>query len=326
MKKYLIEAIISLFITIILGYITIPVLKKIKAGQPIYKYVEAHKNKNGTPTMGGLFFIISASIVYLCFNGFKNKIATVSLTIGLSFMAVGFIDDFIKIIYKRNEGLKPYQKIGFQIVIAGFSGYYAYINRLTYFYIPFTDLKIDLGIATIFIVTIVFIAITNSVNLTDGLDALAGFTVFPYLLFVSILIYVENKSIGIIRLPNEYDSLISLSMCLVGGVLGFLFFNVNKAKVFMGDTGSLSLGGFLGAISLFSLNGFFIPIIGIMFVISSISVIVQVVFYKKTKRRVFLMAPLHHHLQLKGMTESQISFVYGLITVVMGCVSVIFLL
>ena len=326
MKKYLIEAIISLFLTIISGFIVIPLLKKIKAGQPIYKYVEAHKNKNGTPTMGGLFFIIASSAVYLLFNGFKNKVATVSLTIGLSFMAVGFIDDFIKVFFKRNEGLKPYQKIGFQILIAGFSGYYAFINKLTEFYVPFTSLKIDLGVATIFIVALVFIAITNSVNLTDGLDGLAGFTVFPYLLFASILIYVENKSIGIIRLPNEYDSLISLSMCLVGGVLGFLFFNVNKAKVFMGDTGSLSLGGFLGAISLFSLNGFFIPIIGIMFVLSSISVIVQVVYYKKTKRRVFLMAPLHHHLQLKGMTESQISFVYGLITLVMGCVSVIFLL
>ena len=125
---------------------------------------------------------------------------------------------------------------------------------------------------------------------------------------------------------QEYQNLVLLSVILAFAVLGFLIFNVNKAKVFMGDTGSLSLGGFIGAISVFSLNSFFIPIIGIMFVISSISVIIKVVHYKRTKKRVFLMAPYHHHLQLKGNSESQIAFWYTLVTLIFGCLCVIALL
>ena len=123
--------------------------------------------------------------------------------------------------------------------------------------------------------------------------------------------------------PEEYESLQFLSVSLVGGILGFLVFNVSKASVFMGDTGSLSLGGFIAAISIFSSNSFFIPIIGIMFVLSGISVIVQVAYYKKTKKRVFLMAPLHHHFQLKGYSESKISYCYALITAVIGALTVI---
>lgn len=325
MKEYLLAALLSAIITLLSGFIVIPLLKKIKAGQPIYKYVEAHKDKNGTPTMGGLFFIISAAIVFLMFFGYKNGIATVSLTFGLAFMAVGFLDDFIKIRYRKNEGLKPYQKIVFQLFIAVFAGVYCYKNGITFFYIPFYKSVVDLGVFTIFIVAAVFIAVTNSVNLTDGLDGLASSTVFPYLIVIAALIYIESDySLG--YLSKDYGALIGLSVCLAGAVLGFLFFNVNKAKVFMGDTGSLSLGGFLGAISLFSGNGFFIPIIGIMFVLSSISVIMQVAYFKKTGRRIFLMAPLHHHFQLKGKTESQISYVYGFITAIVGCVSVLFYL
>ena len=122
---------------------------------------------------------------------------------------------------------------------------------------------------------------------------------------------------------SEYSSLISLSVILIFAILGFMIFNVNKAKVFMGDTGSLALGGLIGAISVFSSNSFFIPIVGIMFVVSSISVIVQVAYFKKTKKRIFLMAPYHHHLQLKGYTETQISFYYTIITLILGGVCVL---
>ena len=122
---------------------------------------------------------------------------------------------------------------------------------------------------------------------------------------------------------EEYSNLILLAVCLIGGILGFLIFNVSKAKVFMGDTGSLSLGGFIGAISIFSLNSFFIPLIGIMFVISSISVIIQVIHFKRTKKRVFLMAPIHHHFQLKGYSETQIGYAYALITAVCGIIAIL---
>lgn len=326
MKEYLLAALFSLLLTVLSGFVAIPLLKKIKAGQPVYKYVEAHKDKNGTPTMGGLFFIIAATTGYFCFFGFGNNIANVSLVIGLAFMIVGFLDDFIKIRYRKNEGLKPYQKIVFQVIIASFAGYYSYRNSLTYFYIPFYKERVDFGIMTVFVVAVAFVAITNSVNLTDGLDGLAGFTVIPYLIVIAALIHLEYYNAGTDAIPNEYGAIIGLSLCLVGGVSGFLFFNINKAKIFMGDTGSLSLGGFLGAISLFSSNGLFIPIVGIMFVLSSISVIVQVAYFKKTGKRVFLMAPLHHHFEIKGKTESQIAYSYGLITAIVGCVSVLFYL
>lgn len=324
MKSLLIALLISLTISTISGYVFIPALNKIKASQTILKYVKEHKEKNGTPTMGGLFFILPASIVFLIFGGYKSSSALVALSIGLTFMLVGFLDDYIKIRYKKNEGLKPYQKIFFQLAIAFIAGFYAYENGYTVFYLPFSVDKVELGKFAIPIVAFIFIAITNSVNLTDGLDGLAGQVGWVYLAFISLLTLVQYENLSVVYLDlEEYYYLNLLSLSLVGGIWAFLIFNVNKARVFMGDTGSLSLGGFIGAISIFSLNSFFIPVIGIMFVLSSISVIVQVCYYKKTKKRVFLMAPLHHHFQLKGYTETQIGYCYSLITAIFGIVSLI---
>jgi len=321
LKSIIFAIILSTILSIVLGIITIPLLRKLKAGQTVLKYVETHKEKNGTPTMGGLFFILSAVVIFIVFKGFKGRIATVSLTIGISFMFVGFIDDFIKIKYRRNEGLKAYQKIIFQLSISIVAGVFCYLNGITYFHIPFTKVGYDFGWVTIIIVAVIFIAITNSVNLTDGLDGLAGGTSVVYLIAISVLISVQRLNLtNVYFIPEEYDKLIILSACLIGATLGFLIFNVPKAKVFMGDTGSLSLGGFIGAISIFSSNSLFIPLIGIMFVTSSISVIIQVIHFKRTKKRVFLMAPLHHHFQLKGYTETQISFCYSLITAFFGLI------
>lgn len=324
--KTLIEAFVtSLSFTLFTGKLFIPLLKRIKFGQPILKYVETHKNKSGTPTMGGLFFILSAIVVFVMFGGTKGRIATVSAVIGLAFLAVGFLDDLLKIKLKHNEGLKAYQKIIFQTAISLFAGIFAFNNGLTVFYIPFSRLAVDLGVWTIPIVAIVFVATTNSVNLTDGLDSLAGGVSVIYLLTIFVLTTVQISMFKSYYIDiNEYNCLKLLCVVLVGGILGFLVFNVNKAKVFMGDTGSLALGGLIGAISIFSSNAFFIPIIGITFVCSSISVIVQVLVFKTKKRRVFLMAPLHHHFQLKGYSESQISFCYSLITLIMGLISVYF--
>lgn len=327
MKKLLIAGLCSLVITIIAGKLIIPLLRKIKAGQTVLEYVETHKDKNGTPTMGGLFFISVAVVTFFVFGGIKYRFATVSVTIGLAFMIVGFLDDFIKIKFKHNQGLKVYQKIIFQTSIAIVSGVFSYINGITYFNLPFTSVGVNIGVWTIPVVALIFIAITNSVNLTDGLDGLAGNTSFVYLIFIALLISLQSKAFasGNILL-DEFYGLELISVTLACSILGFLVFNTNKAKVFMGDTGSLSLGGFVGAISIFSFNSFFIPVIGIMFVVSSISVIVQVLYFKKTKKRVFLMAPLHHHFQMKGNTETQIAFIYALITAVLGTLSIIFVL
>ena len=325
MKTWFWASAVSLAITVIFGLLFIPALKKLKAGQPVLKYVETHKDKNGTPTMGGLFFILPAAVVFLIFGGAGGRIAAVALVIGLAFMVVGAIDDFIKIKTKNNEGLKAYQKIIFQLAIAVTAGVFCFRNGITVFYLPFfKSSAADLGLWTIPVVAVIFVAVTNSVNLTDGLDGLAGGASTVYLLMIAALIFTEMNVFGKMYLKKEeYELLILLSLCLAGAVMGFLVFNVSKARVFMGDTGSLSLGGFIGAISIFSSNSFFIPVIGIMFVLSSISVIVQVAHYKRTKKRVFLMAPLHHHFQMKGYTETQIAFVYSLITAIMGMLSVV---
>ncbi len=321
----ILAVICSAILAVLSGLIVIPLLRKIKAGQQILKYVETHKDKNGTPTMGGLFFISSAVIIFIAFGGTNGRLATVSMAIGLAFMLVGFIDDFIKIKFHQNEGLKAYQKILFQVAIAVTAGVFAYVNGITEFNIPFTNRKVELEFWTVPIVSIIFIAITNSVNLTDGLDGLAGSVSAIYLLCMVALISVQaTKNYDYFLSVSEYNALNILSCSLFGGLLGFLVFNTNKAKVFMGDTGSLSLGGFLGSISIFSLNSFFIPLIGIMFVLSSISVIVQVAYFKRTKKRVFLMTPLHHHFQLKGYTETQITYCYSLITFLLGALCVLY--
>lgn len=323
MKKIILASICSLILTILSGFIIVPLLKKIKAGQTVLKYVKEHKDKNGTPTMGGVFFILPAVLMSFIFGG-NGRMTVVSSAIGLAFLIVGFFDDFIKIKFKKNEGLKAYQKIIFQLSIAVVAGVFSYVNGITVFHLPFVKKSIDLGVFTIPFVAFVFVAITNSVNLTDGLDGLAGSVSAVYLICIAVLIGVQTAGVSHLYLQTEeYDKLILLSVCLSAGILGFLLFNVNKANVFMGDTGSLALGGFIGAISIFSSNSFFIPIIGITFVLSGISVIVQVFHYKRTKRRVFLMAPLHHHFQLKGYTESQITYAYALVTILFGAISVL---
>ena len=327
MRLNILSLLVSLFFSFILGKLCIPILKRFKAGQPILGYVKEHKYKSGTPTMGGVFFIIPTAITYFSFFGFKNGLANVAIAIGLSFMCVGLIDDFIKIKFNKNEGLKPYQKIVFQLFISAFAGLYVYVNSLTEFYIPFFKGTVNLGVFTVFLIVFVFLAITNCVNLTDGLDGLAGTTSVCYLFVLAVIIILEKPFSPFYDIfLKEFDALISLSGILIGGILGFLIFNVNKAKIFMGDTGSLSLGGFIGAISVFSLNTFFVPVIGIMFVVSGISVILQVAYFKRTRKRVFLMAPFHHHLQMKGKTEAQISYYYALITMFLGLTAVLFYL
>jgi len=313
---------ISLVLTVISGRIVIPLLRRLKVGQPILKYVKEHSSKSGTPTMGGLFFIIPSVLVFVVFGGLYGKLALICACVGLSFTLVGFLDDFIKIRRAQNEGLKAYQKIIFQIALGVLVGVIAWYNGATYFRLPFSVSGVDLGVATIPFVAFILIAFTNSVNLTDGLDGLSSSVSVVYLFFCSALILLQSSAYPL-TLQAEYDKILLLNVCVMGGILGFLLFNVSKAKVFMGDTGSLGLGGFLSAVSIFSSNALFVPILGIMFVLSSISVIVQVVHFKRTKRRILLMSPLHHHFQLKGYTETQITYAYSLISVVAGLICII---
>ncbi|MBR2871784.1 MAG: phospho-N-acetylmuramoyl-pentapeptide-transferase, partial [Clostridia bacterium] len=266
MKLYLISMLVAFILCLILGVIIVPLLKRIKAGQPILKYVEAHKQKSGTPTMGGLFFVVSASLVFFIFNGFNLGLASISVVITTAYMIVGFLDDFLKIRLKDNQGLKVYQKILFQLSIAVISAFYVYNNGLTSFYLPFSKQTFDFGIWTIPLVIFIFLAITNSVNLTDGLDGLASSVSVVYLIFLFVLVYLQDLLFPTNLNAVEYQSILCLITCFIGALLGFLIFNVNKAKVFMGDTGSLALGGLIGCVSIFSRNSLFIPILGFTFV------------------------------------------------------------
>ena len=310
----------------VFGKLAIPLLKKLKAGQTVLSYVEEHKNKSGTPTMGGLFFIPVAVIVCAFFAGENFKLLLVSCAIGIAYMVVGFLDDFIKIRFRQNEGLKPYQKIIFQLLIAFIGSFFAYRNGLTQINLPFTDKSFELGWFFIPFTVVVFLATTNSVNLTDGLDGLAANVSVVYFIFTGLMIFLQSYSVSASAYSDELGNLVLLCFAISGALLGFLLYNTYPAKVFMGDTGSLSLGGFAATIGIFSGNGLFIIPLGIMFVLSSISVILQVAHYKRTKKRIFLMAPLHHHFQMKGYSESKIVFTYTFITILMGASLLVFAL
>lgn len=286
----------------------IPLLKKMHAGQYILGYVKEHESKSGTPTMGGLAFVPAAVAVAAAAGLFADRLSAVAMTFGLAFLAVGFIDDFLKFRFRRNLGLKAYQKILFQLAISLIAGAFCYLNGLTYLNIPFTQLSVDIGFWVIPLAAAVFLAAVNSVNLTDGLDGLAASVGFWYFAAFAALIFLAGAG----------TPLAGLCLALCGALAGYLLFNTNRASVFMGDTGSLGMGGFAAAVAAFSGNLLFLPVVGIMFVCSGISVILQVIYYKRTKKRIFLMAPLHHHFQQKGYAESKIAYVYSFVTAAAG--------
>ena len=324
MKSYLSVFLISMILAIIIGFITIPLLKKLKFGQNILNYVTEHNYKSGTPTMGGIIFILSAIISFLFFAKGDKYLAFVCITVGVSYMVVGFIDDFIKIKLRRNKGLSAIQKTLFELIIAVIISVFAITRGLTRVYLPFFEFTIDFGLWFIPICVLLFVSTTNSVNLTDGLDGLAsGVTYIVCLAFgVIILLQTKNYSSNYVSIV-EYENVALLLFSLAGGIVGYLLFNTHKASVFMGDTGSLALGGFVAITSIVSGNLLFVPIIGITYVLSSISVIVQVVYFKKTKKRVFLMAPIHHHFQHKGYDEGKIAIGYKLITLILSLICII---
>ena len=274
MKTLLIGIIAGFGASLVFLLALLPLLKRLKAGQYILGYVKEHKDKGGTPTMGGLAFIAAIITVGLCMLGIKDNRVNLTLAITGGFTIVGFLDDFLKIYRKDNGGLKPYQKIIFQLAIATIAAVYCYLNDLYYLYVPFGGGKfVSLSWGIIPLVIFIFIATVNCVNLTDGLDGLAGGTSCAYLFILGIMFSVQNS--------------FSKELCFiaVGALAAFLVFNSNRAAIFMGDTGSLALGGLISCLSVFSGNALYIPILGIMFVVSGISVIVQVIYYKRTRRR-----------------------------------------
>ena len=291
MQNYIYTGITAFLLSFALCKILIPILKKLHAGQNILSYVKEHKNKGGTPTMGGLAFILSAIIATLIFAPEKDRTLIVTLAIGLAYTCVGLLDDLLKCHRKENLGLKAWQKFAFHTCIALFVAYFCVKNDRTALYIPFTDFVLNIGYFPYHVVVFVFLATVNAVNLTAGLDGRASSVSIPYFSVFALLIALQGG--------KEEQSIMSIALSCA--LAAYLLFNTAPASVFMGDTGSLALGGFASSICVFSGNMLYIPIIGLMFVISVISVLIQVIYFKVTGgKRVFLMAPLHHHFQEKG--------------------------
>ncbi|MDO5708143.1 MAG: phospho-N-acetylmuramoyl-pentapeptide-transferase [Andreesenia angusta] len=301
--------ILSLLISLILGPIVIPILVRLKAGQSIREDgPQSHLKKSGTPTIGGIIFI-TATIITLLITGYftKNLIPILSM---LGFGLIGFIDDFIKVVLKRNLGLTAKQKILGQIIVSLGIGLMVNAEIGSSLIIPFFKSEIDLGILFIPFIMIVMIATSNSANLTDGLDGLA----------TSVTIIILGAFALISKKYSDLNTMI-FAIALIGACIGFLRVNINPAKVFMGDAGSMALGGAVVGIAMVLRLEILIPIIALIYFIESLSVIIQVMYYKKTKKRVFLMAPIHHHYEHKGMTENQIVFAFSFISLILGIIS-----
>lgn len=326
--NYIQALVVSFLMTLLISPFVISFMKKEKIKQTILHYVENHSSKSGTPTMGGIIFLLSISIVaYIFFSG-ASTLAGVSLLVFLGYGLTGFLDDFIKFRFKRNLGLRAYQKIIFQLAIAITIGFFVYNNEHLggELFVPFANITINIGWWIIPLTVLVFLASTNAVNLTDGLDGLASSTTMCYTMSIIAIMFAcmagRMDAVSSIYLM-EYKNLIILGFVVIGAMLCFLIFNCFPAKIFMGDTGSLALGAFVASIAIFSKLTLFLPILGFMFVLSALSVIIQVAYFKLTKKRVFLMAPLHHHFEKKGVHEVRITVVYSIITIIIGAVSLL---
>lgn len=323
--RLLVYFVASFFIAAAIGKPTIALMSRLKAKQTVLGYVKQHEYKSGTPTMGGFIFLLPMAVIGI----FERKpFYLVSLALTLAFCVLGFLDDFIKIRYSRNLGLKPYQKIIGQLGISAAAGYFAYASQYIggQVDIPFTSVMLNLGWGMIPFAIFVFVATTNSVNLTDGLDGLAGYSSLAYFIGFTLLLFIEHLEYADVE-PEYARQLLSLaafSASILGGVLGYLLFNGFPAKIMMGDTGSLALGAACACVAVFSKNTLLIVTSGIMFVVSCISVIMQVTYFKLTKKRIFLMAPFHHHLEMKGMHESKIVTLYFAVSMIGAALTLIF--
>lgn len=305
---------IAFAIMIIGTPLMIPVLKRIKAGQSIREDgPQSHMVKSGTPTMGGI--VIIAAVLITCLTA--GEITTDMVIIIAAFVAfgiLGFLDDFVKVSLKRNLGLTAKQKFFLQILIA--VGLALYQSRVSVYgttvFIPFVNQYVNFGIWYIPFVAFVVVAMVNSVNLTDGLDGLAsGVT-----MIVSIFLALVGTAYG-------FKTTSIFCSAMAGACIGFLMFNKYPAKVFMGDTGSLALGGGIAAAAIMMNIEMIIPIAGGIYVAETVSVILQVASYKLRGKRIFKMAPLHHHFELSGWKETKVVAVFWMITIVLCAISLL---
>ena len=319
LTKAIFAIMIGFLLSVILGLIIIPFLKKIKAGQKISIFVgESHRKKEGTPTMGGLIFIIPTIVATIGLI-ITNKIPYTSnlgivLLVFLGYACFGFLDDFLSIRKGNNEGLTTYQKLFMQVLIAiGFFYIYMRSGGQTSLVIGTLHIDIEMGWLYGLFILFVLVGASNAVNLTDGLDGLAGgLSAIAFIAFSLISLMVGFEDIGI------------FSLILVGSLMGFLIYNTHPAKVFMGDTGSLALGAVMGAIAILTHREITLLVVASIFVIETLSVIIQTFWVQVFHKRLFLMTPIHHHFEKFGWQETDIVKLFWVCGLVLSMAGIIF--
>ena len=307
--KIIMPVLIAFALSVVMGPIVIPILRKLKMGQTEREEgVQSHLKKAGTPTMGGVMIlgsIVLTSLIYL--KDYPKIIPILFVTVG--FGLIGFLDDYLKVVMKRSDGLYPKQKMALQIIVtAVFAFYMVKISDVPMTWlIPFSDGKyLDWGILSIPLIFIVVIGTVNGVNFTDGLDGLAS--------SVTVLVATFFTVVAI----GTQSGIEPVTCAVVGALLGFLLFNVYPASVFMGDTGSLALGGFVASTAYMLQMPFFIVIVGLIYLVEVLSVMIQVTYFKKTGgKRIFKMAPIHHHFELCGWSETRVVAVFSIVTAIL---------
>ena len=309
---------ISFLISVILAPILIPILRRLKFGQSIREEgPKSHMKKAGTPTMGGIIFLISIIATTVIVGNLYNVFTTqtvVLLLVLCGFGLIGFLDDGIKVIFKRNLGLTSLQKLVGQIIISVLA--FLLLRQGTFdttVTVPFVEWSINLGIFYVGFLIFWLVGFSNAVNLTDGLDGLVAGTAS-----------IAFTAFGVIALFNNQVDVAIFTFAITGALLGFLLFNANPAKVFMGDTGSLALGGALALVSILVNQELLLLIIGIVFVIETLSVILQVAYFKLTGgKRIFKMTPIHHHFELSGWSERKIVLVFWFTALIVALIGVL---
>ena len=313
--QVVIPVLISFAISVILGPIIIPFLRKLKMGQTErVEGVQSHLKKAGTPTMGGVIFLIATVITSLFYvRDYPKVIPVLFLTLG--FGIIGFLDDYLKVVLRRSDGLLPWQKFSLQVVVTAVFTYYLvnYTDVNLAMRIPFwSDHYLNLGWLAVPVLFFAVIGTVNGVNFTDGLDGLASSVTLIVAVFFSVV------SIG------TKSGIEPITCAVVGGLMGFLLFNVYPAKIFMGDTGSLALGGFVAGAAYMMQMPLFILLVGLIYLVEVLSVIIQVTYFKKTHgKRIFKMAPIHHHFELCGWSETRVVAVFSIITAVMCLIALL---
>lgn len=303
MTQWMYSGLTGLAISLVMGPFLLPLLKKWKFGQTIRdEGPKRHMEKSGTPTMGGILFVTGAVVSVLMFASPDSQMALFLIAI-LGFGGIGFLDDFIKVVLKRNLGLRAWQKIALQLLVALVIAAMGSIHVGTELWVPFLKVQWDLGLFYIPFQVFVLLSFVNAVNLTDGLDGLAaGVSVWVFSIFIVLAQMFSWNSVGI------------FASAVVGSLLGFLPYNIHPAKVFMGDTGSMALGGALGALIVITATPLILLIGGGVFFLETLSVAMQVVYFKVTKgKRIFKMTPIHHHFELSGWSEWKVVGIFWLV-------------